>query len=160
MLLLCSCTQNDNVVNLDEDTALDIPPEYSGVHQYCASLGHKANHAPSPPPGHDHDRTDNRSDGHPPPPPPPPPPLGGGGRWCNCEYSWCEHPRFGRVVCVRTLRAVAPGEELTVDYKFVDETPPWFKREGEGKGGGGGGAEKQTQAQASMRKKRKRGSGR
>ena len=30
---------NDNVINLDEDTAIDVPPEFSQTSKYCASLG-------------------------------------------------------------------------------------------------------------------------
>ena len=30
---------NDNVINLDEETAIDVPPEWSSTKTYCASLG-------------------------------------------------------------------------------------------------------------------------
>eukprot|EP00937_MAST-01D_sp_MAST-1D-sp2_P003711 g3711.t1 len=85
---------NDNVINLDADTAIDVPPECSSTAQYCASLGHKANHAA---PGTN-----------------------------NAEYDDCFHPRFGDIKCVRLVRGVAAGDEITVDYMFLDETPDWY----------------------------------
>ena len=30
---------NDNVINLDEDTAIDVPPQWSSTGAYAASLG-------------------------------------------------------------------------------------------------------------------------
>lgn len=39
---------NGNTISLDEDTVIDVPQEYSSTDTYCASLGHKANHSPSP----------------------------------------------------------------------------------------------------------------
>ena len=30
---------NDNVINLDEETAIDVPPQWSSTKAYCASLG-------------------------------------------------------------------------------------------------------------------------
>ncbi|KAL7746500.1 Histone-lysine N-methyltransferase setd7 [Sorochytrium milnesiophthora] len=51
----------------------------------------------------------------------------------NCRYDWVFHPRFGSIRCVRTLRAVAKGAELTVDYDYNEVTgsgtlqaPDWF----------------------------------
>ena len=88
---------NDNVINLDEDTAIDVPPELSSCKAYCASLGHKANHAR---PGTN-----------------------------NAEYDDCFHPRFGEIKCIRLVRDVAAGEEITVDYCFLDETPDWYDAE-------------------------------
>ena len=83
---------NDNVINLDEQTAIDVPPPLTPTSAYCASLGHKANHS----------------------------------RANNAEYTCAFHPRFGDIKCVRTLRHVAAGEEILVDYTFFDETPPWY----------------------------------
>lgn len=92
---------NDNVINLDEDTAIDVPPEWSSTDSYRASLGvwvvrhhatfctcvdarvelrqclvsgHKANHV-------------------------------GGGR-NNCEYDRCFHPRFGNIKYVPVWKAI------------------------------------------------------
>lgn len=55
----------------------------------------------------------------------------------NCKYDPYVHPRFGPIKCVRTLRAVKTGEELTVTYgydhgltgKNGPEAPDWYKRE-------------------------------
>ena len=85
---------NDNVINLDAETAIDVPPTLSAVTEYCASLGHKANHA----------RAEK----------------------ATAEYSSCWHPRFGEIKCVRLVRDVAAGEEITCDYCFLDETPAWY----------------------------------
>lgn len=85
---------NDNVINLDAETALDVPPALSAVTAYCASLGHKANHARA--------------------------------EVATAEYSSCWHPRFGEIKCVRVVRDVVVGEEITCDYCFLDETPAWY----------------------------------
>ena len=40
---------NDNVMSLEPGvSSIDVPPSYSAMSQYCASLGHKANHAHPP----------------------------------------------------------------------------------------------------------------
>ncbi len=39
---------NGNTISLDEDTVLDVPSELSSCANYCATLGHKANHSSSP----------------------------------------------------------------------------------------------------------------
>lgn len=39
---------NGNTLSLDEDTVIDVPEPYNHVTQYCASLGHKANHSFTP----------------------------------------------------------------------------------------------------------------
>ena len=85
---------NDNVINLNATTAIDVPPEWIPVTKYCASLGHKANHARA--------------------------------ELATAEYSSCFHPRFGEIKCVRAVRFVKAGEEVTCDYSFLDETPPWY----------------------------------
>lgn len=36
---------NSNCISLDETYAIDVPLEYASTSVYCASLGHKANHA-------------------------------------------------------------------------------------------------------------------
>ena len=53
----------------------------------------------------------------------------------NCKYDHFVHPRFGPIKCVRTLRHVPAGEELTCDYGYhhklpgseIDDLPSWFK---------------------------------
>ncbi|XP_028314817.1 histone-lysine N-methyltransferase SETD7 isoform X1 [Gouania willdenowi] len=55
----------------------------------------------------------------------------------NCKYDPFVHPRFGPIKCVRTLRAVQKGEELTVAYGYNHEAkesngpeaPEWYKQE-------------------------------
>ncbi|EKX55321.1 hypothetical protein GUITHDRAFT_99101 [Guillardia theta CCMP2712] len=39
---------NGNCISLDEEFAIDVPPEHSSIDRYCASLGHKANHSFQP----------------------------------------------------------------------------------------------------------------
>ena len=39
---------NGNTITLDEDTVLDVPNEFASVEEYCATLGHKANHSTTP----------------------------------------------------------------------------------------------------------------
>lgn len=53
----------------------------------------------------------------------------------NCKYDHFVHPRFGPIKCVRTVRHVSAGEELTCDYGYhhklpgseIDDLPSWFK---------------------------------
>ena len=53
----------------------------------------------------------------------------------NCEYAPFTHPRFGEIKCVRTLRAVRKGEELTCNYGYShkfpgtskDDLPLWYR---------------------------------
>ncbi|XP_062902708.1 histone-lysine N-methyltransferase SETD7 isoform X2 [Mobula hypostoma] len=39
---------NSNTISLDDDTVIDVPEPYNSTKQYCASLGHKANHSFNP----------------------------------------------------------------------------------------------------------------
>ncbi|KAM9329635.1 histone-lysine N-methyltransferase SETD7 [Gastrophryne carolinensis] len=39
---------NGNTISLDEETVIDVPEPYSKTNNYCASLGHKANHSFTP----------------------------------------------------------------------------------------------------------------
>lgn len=52
----------------------------------------------------------------------------------NAEFDWTEHPRFGSIRTIVTIRAIEAGEEITVDYGyggFVHQTPPgWFGQRG------------------------------
>lgn len=41
-------TLNSNTITLDDATVLDVPPEYSSLDTYTATLGHKANHSNTP----------------------------------------------------------------------------------------------------------------
>ena len=38
----------DYRIRLNGDTDIDIPPQYTSLENYCATLGHKANHSFSP----------------------------------------------------------------------------------------------------------------
>ncbi len=91
-----SGTENKNVVLLDccDSHALDVPPPFDGTSAYCASLGHKANHA-SPPAA-------------------------------NCLYVDAFHPRFGVCSALQTMRPIAEGEELLLDYELIEE-PDWMR---------------------------------
>ncbi len=42
----------------------------------------------------------------------------------NCEFDLFDHPRFGVVHCVVTVRDVAKAEELTVNYRYRVATAP------------------------------------
>ena len=52
----------------------------------------------------------------------------------NCKYDVFTHPRFGEIKCVRTLRPIEKGEELTCHYGYEhkfpgsneDDLPDWF----------------------------------
>ncbi|XP_034036893.1 histone-lysine N-methyltransferase SETD7 isoform X2 [Thalassophryne amazonica] len=47
----------------------------------------------------------------------------------NCKFV---HPRFGPIKCIRTLRPVQKGEELTVAYGYDHDgldAPDWYKQE-------------------------------
>lgn len=39
---------NGNTISLDEDTVIDVPQPFDRLENYCASLGHKANHSFTP----------------------------------------------------------------------------------------------------------------
>ena len=44
----------------------------------------------------------------------------------NCEFDNFQHPRFGLIKCVVTLRPISQGEELTVHYKYeLFYAPAW-----------------------------------
>jgi len=89
---------NDNTISLDEKIVIDVPEPYNRLSNYCASLGHKANHSFTP----------------------------------NCKYDRFDHPRFGQIKCIKTIKRVSPDDELTVAYgydhsKLDTEAPTWYK---------------------------------
>ena len=44
----------------------------------------------------------------------------------NCELDNFEHPRFGLIKCIVTLRPIAKDEELTVHYEYdLSVAPSW-----------------------------------
>lgn len=93
--------ENSNTIALSEEDGVDIDvsPKYSDLSQYCASLGHKANHT----------FDDSRQ---------------------SAMYSHFDHPRFGHIKCIRTIRPVKAGEELLVDYGYSlhhKGGPSWWK---------------------------------
>jgi len=50
----------------------------------------------------------------------------------NCKYDKFDHPRFGRIKCIRTIQPVEAGDELTVAYgydhnKLDTDAPDWYK---------------------------------
>ncbi|XP_065059251.1 histone-lysine N-methyltransferase SETD7-like [Rhopilema esculentum] len=53
----------------------------------------------------------------------------------NAKYDRFDHPRFGRIKCIRTIKSVEADEELTVEYgydhnglgKNNPEAPQWYK---------------------------------
>lgn len=52
----------------------------------------------------------------------------------NCKYDRFNHPRFGEIKCIRTIKEVYPGDELTVAYgydheKLDSEAPYWYREE-------------------------------
>lgn len=89
---------NNNTISLNSEVVIDVPLDLNSLSDYCASLGHKANHSFTP----------------------------------NSKYDKCEHPRFGKIKCIRTIKPVAPYEELTVEYgydhsKLDTDAPQWYK---------------------------------
>ena len=50
----------------------------------------------------------------------------------SCRF---DHPRFGKIKCIRTIRPVKAGEELTVEYGYDHnglgpnnpDAPQWYK---------------------------------
>ena len=49
----------------------------------------------------------------------------------NAKYDHVfDHPRFGHIKAIRTLRRVERGEEITVNYGYggEDGVPPWYGR--------------------------------
>ena len=44
----------------------------------------------------------------------------------NCEFDNFDHPRFGPIKCIATLRPIAKDEELTVHYEYdLAVAPAW-----------------------------------
>ena len=42
----------------------------------------------------------------------------------NCEMDDFEHPRFGDIKCVASLKPIKAGEELTIHYAYELNTAP------------------------------------
>ncbi|XP_011402540.1 PREDICTED: histone-lysine N-methyltransferase SETD7-like [Amphimedon queenslandica] len=55
----------------------------------------------------------------------------------NCEYDHFVHPRFGHIKCIRTIKEVSKGNELTCDYGYShklpetdeEDLPEWYMTE-------------------------------
>ena len=46
----------------------------------------------------------------------------------NCRFSDFSHPRFGRILCVKTTKAVKKGEEFFCNYGYnLADCPMWYK---------------------------------
>lgn len=41
-------SRNGNTISLDDDTVIDVPEPFNRTENYCATLGHKANHSFTP----------------------------------------------------------------------------------------------------------------
>jgi histone-lysine N-methyltransferase SETD7 len=47
----------------------------------------------------------------------------------NCKFDYYQHIRFGFIRCIRTIKNVKAGEELTVGYNFEGTSfPDWYIR--------------------------------
>jgi len=51
----------------------------------------------------------------------------------NVRYAPFDHPRFGNIKCIRTLRPISAGEELLVSYDYHhgtdgNDVPCWYKK--------------------------------
>lgn len=93
-------SENTYTMILDEEIILDVPAPYTGIDQYCATLGHKVNHSFTP----------------------------------NCVCDFFEHPRFGPIMAMQTIKAVKKNEELTINYGYGPmvigeefDVPPWYR---------------------------------
>ncbi len=88
----------DNAISLDEEFVIDVPKPYHLLNEYCASLGHKANHAFPP---------DN-----------------------NCiYYPYFNHPIFGKIKCLKSVKAIEKDEEILVDYGYDEnDAPSWYHK--------------------------------
>ena len=42
----------------------------------------------------------------------------------NCEFDDFDHPRFGPIKCIATMRPINKGEELTINYGYVLTVAP------------------------------------
>ena len=85
-----------NMLTYDNTVDIDVPPYYSNIITYRASLGHKINHSFNP----------------------------------STHFCYTEHPRFGSIKGIRTLRRVAKGEELSINYGYSGYSvhmPGWYK---------------------------------
>lgn len=46
----------------------------------------------------------------------------------NCRFSDFAHPRFGRILCVKTTKEIRAGDELFCNYGYnVADCPEWYK---------------------------------
>ena len=44
----------------------------------------------------------------------------------SCEFDNFQHPRFGPIKCIATIRPIAKGEELSVHYEYeLSVAPSW-----------------------------------
>eukprot|EP01133_Synstelium_polycarpum_P015755 gene15755-18722_t len=46
----------------------------------------------------------------------------------NTVYRTCYHPRFGDIKCIRSIKPIAKGDEILVDYDYEEkDKPEWYK---------------------------------
>ena len=47
---------------------------------------------------------------------------------CYRRLTKHNHPRFGNIMSIVSVRAIAAGEELFVCYNYrLDQAPPWYR---------------------------------
>ncbi len=49
-------------------------------------------------------------------------------RRANCVYVDAFHPRFGVTSALKTLRDIVEGEEIVLDYEFIEQ-PEWMEQQ-------------------------------
>ena len=104
----------DYRIRLNGDMDIDIPPVFTQLDQYCATLGHKANHSFTP-----NARCQSflirsieflQANVH--------------------QYRWVrfQHPRFGLIVAIKAIKDMAEGSEVLVNYGMgMADAPIWYK---------------------------------
>ncbi|EGC33243.1 hypothetical protein DICPUDRAFT_154738 [Dictyostelium purpureum] len=45
----------------------------------------------------------------------------------NAEYSFYNHPRFGEIKSIKSIKPIKKDEEIFVSYDYTDEKPSWYK---------------------------------
>jgi hypothetical protein len=46
----------------------------------------------------------------------------------NCRWTRIEHPRFGLICAIKTIRAIPKGQEVLVNYGMgMSDAPLWYK---------------------------------
>ena len=46
----------------------------------------------------------------------------------NAKFALFDHPRFGAVPSILTIKEIKAGDEITVSYDYaMDDAPPWYQ---------------------------------